>query len=88
MRVTLHPFEIRQVVLRTFEDFGARGGRTDLIETVRLTAGECVARCYRAGGLMAMWLVDVGLLQFYDAAGNMLRTVNLFEEQETHRMAA
>jgi hypothetical protein len=30
----------------------------------------------------------VGLVQFYDTAGNMLRTVNVFEEIEPQRMAA
>jgi hypothetical protein len=33
-------------------------------------------------------MIDVGLVQFYDADGNMLRTVNLFEEIEPQRMAA
>jgi hypothetical protein len=37
---------------------------------------------------MAMWLVEVGIVQFYDAEGNILQTVNLFEEREPQRMAA
>ena len=35
-----------------------------------------------------MWLVDVGLVQFYDEQGNMLRTINLLLELEPQRMAA
>ena len=38
--------------------------------------------------LMAMWLADIGLIQFYDCEGNMLRTVNLFAEIAPLRMAA
>ena len=89
MRVTLWPAEIRQIVFRTFLELGmGRNSLAGLIETVRPVAGRCMARSYRAGGLMAMWLMEVGLLQFYDAEGNMLRTINLFEEHQTLPMAA
>jgi hypothetical protein len=60
----------------------------NLTETVLLSDGRYSARSYRVEGFMAMWLVDAGILQFYDADGNMLRTVNLFEERELQRMAA
>jgi hypothetical protein len=46
------------------------------------------ARTYRLGRLMAMWLVGVGIVQFYDADGNMLATVNLLEELTPQRAAA
>jgi hypothetical protein len=36
---------------------------------------------------MAMWMIEVGLVQFYDADGNMLRTINLFKELEPLKMA-
>lgn len=35
-----------------------------------------------------MWLIGVGIVQFYDAEGTMLRTVNLLQEQRERRMAA
>ena len=47
-----------------------------------------MARCYRAAELFAMWLIDVGVLQFYDAEGEMLHTVNLFTELQPQRAAA
>jgi len=47
-----------------------------------------VARCYRVADLFAMWLIAVGVLQFYDADGEMLQTVNLFTELQPHRAAA
>ena len=59
-----------------------------LKETILIDDGRYVARTYRAGGLMAMWLIDVGIVQFYDEDGNMLRTINLLRELEPQRMAA
>ena len=35
-----------------------------------------------------MWLIDVGVLQFYDVDGEMLQTVNLFTELQPQRAAA
>ena len=49
---------------------------------------QSATRTYRAGDYFAMWLVEIGLLQFYDPYGNMLRTVNLFEENTPQRAAA
>jgi hypothetical protein len=34
-----------------------------------------------------MWLVPVGLLQFYDDDGNLLRSVDLFETREPQAQA-
>jgi hypothetical protein len=61
---------------------------SDLQENVRIDRGQCVARCYRVADMFAMWLIDIGILQFYDADGEMLQTVNLFAEIQPHRAAA
>jgi hypothetical protein len=45
-------------------------------------------RSYQVQGYMAMWLLEVGIVQFYDAEGNMLATVNLLEDLEPVKMAA
>jgi hypothetical protein len=37
---------------------------------------------------MAMWLLDAGIIQFYDADGTMLRTINLLKELRPHTAAA
>ena len=50
--------------------------------------GRCMARCYRVSNLLAMWLKDVGILQFYDDEGRMLRRANLFAEVEPKAAAA
>jgi len=60
----------------------------DLQENIRIDRGRCVARCYRVAEMFAMWLIDVGVLQFYDADGEMLHTVNLFTELQPQRVAA
>jgi len=89
MRASLQPCDIRRLVSRTFEEFGATlGSLSDLGETLLIDEGRCAARSYAVGHLMAMWLVEPGIVQFYDAEGNMLRTVSLLDDSEAHRMAA
>lgn len=69
------------------EAFGTRA-TLEIDETVLIDQGRYVARSYRAAGYMAMWLVPVGIVQFYDGGGEMLGTVNLFEALRPKRMAA
>ena len=89
MRVVPQPGEIRQLVTHILSRLGSPPpALAKLNETVLLDDGRYRARSYRVDGFMAMWLVEVGILQFYDADGNILQTVNLFEEREPQRMAA
>jgi hypothetical protein len=81
--------QIRTIVFRTFLEFDVDEAELDdLDERIVIDDGRYVARSYRLDDFLAMWMIDVGLVQFYDQSGNMLRTVNLFEEIETRRMAA
>jgi hypothetical protein len=83
------PTDVLTAVVGMFERFGASSQSLfDLEETIKIDRGKCVARNYRVEGLMAMWLVDIGIVQFYDADGNMLATINLLEEAVPRRMAA
>ena len=89
MRTGPHPSEVRSLVIENFLAFGATTSvLAELNENIVIDDGRYMARTYKADGLMAMWLIDVGLLQFYDADGDMLRTVNLFQTRTPHRMAA
>lgn len=89
MTISPDPDKIRTIVFRTFLELDVdEDCLTDLDERIMLDEGRYVARSYRVENLLAMWMIDVGLVQFYDANGNMLRTVNLFEEIEPQRMAA
>jgi hypothetical protein len=89
MTISPNPDSIRTIVFRTFLELDVdENALTDLDERIVLDEGRYVARSYRVDEYLAMWMIDVGLVQFYDHIGNMLRTVNLFEEIEPQRMAA
>jgi hypothetical protein len=83
------PYEVRELVVRTFQDLDVDvRSPFDLDETILIDDGHYAARSYKVDGFMAMWLVEIGIVQFYDADGQMLCTVNLFEERAPQRMAA
>jgi hypothetical protein len=89
MRMDPLPHDVRELVLSTFQDFGVPiFSALDIDETILVDEGRYAARTYKADGYMAMWLLQIGIVQFYDADGNMLLTVNLLEELEPQRMAA
>ena len=89
MRTDPLPHEVRELVIRIFQDFGVNVfSALELDETILLDEGRYAARTYKADGFMAMWLLEIGIVQFYDADGAMLMTVNLSEELEPQRMAA
>lgn len=60
----------------------------EIEETILIDQGRYVARSYGVEGYLAMWLVAVGIVQFYDARGRMLGAINLFESLRPQRMAA
>jgi hypothetical protein len=89
MRTDPHPEDVRELVRQTLEQLGAMPDDPgDLDETILIDRGRYMARSYRTEGYMAMWLIDVGIVQFYNEAGDMLATINLFETLLPQRMAA
>jgi hypothetical protein len=89
MLIDSSPDEIRTLVYQTFLEFDvSEETLDDMNETMLIDDGRYMARSYRLDDYMAMWLIEAGLVQFYDAAGNMLRTVRLFDEFEPQRLAA
>ena len=89
MTVKPDPHEVRRLVIQIFEELGAALPTLfDLEETILIDDGKHAARSYRVQDYMAMWLLEVGIVQFYDADGNMLATFNLFKELEPSKMAA
>lgn len=89
MTVTPDSNLVRQIVLRSFAEFsGEEQDDLSLAEMILINEGKYRGRSYRSCGLMAMWLLDVGIVQIYDADGQMLRMINLFEEQDLLRRAA
>jgi hypothetical protein len=89
MRMDPLPIDVRELVLRTFQSLDVDiWSPSEIDETILIDEGRYAARTYKVDGYMAMWLVEVGIVQFYDAEGNMLVTVNLLEEMAPQRMAA
>ena len=89
MRLHMNAADVRRLVTHYFLDLGAEQSDVDDVqENIRIDRGRCVARCYRVAEMFAMWMIDVGVLQFYDADGEMLATVNLFTELQPQRAAA
>jgi hypothetical protein len=85
----MHAADVRHLVSRYFLELGLEPDEvSDLQENIRIDRGQCVARCFRAAEMFAMWLIDCGVLQFYDADGEMLHTINLFTELQPQRAAA
>lgn len=83
------PTEMISVVVGMFERFGASPQTLfDLEETIQIEKGRHIARTYRVEGLMAMWLIGIGIVQFYDAEGNMLATMNVLKEAVPQQMVA
>lgn len=81
--------EVRQLVRSYFRQLGVQTDQLkEMEETARVDRGRVVSHSYLAGDLFAMWLIEVGILQFYDAEGEMLLTINLFEKLEPTRLAA
>lgn len=74
--------EVRWIVEQSYQRFFgiSEDDLEDMIELPMVEDGRCVARSYRVANLLAMWLKDVGILQFYDDQGRMLRRANLFAE--------
>lgn len=90
MLVSPSDHEVRWIVEQSLQRYFEipEAELTDIIETPVLDSGRCIARCYRISNLLAMWLKDVGILQFYDDRGRMLRRANLFAEIEPRAAAA
>ncbi len=89
MTAAPQPEHVRRLVARVFHELGVGATRPfEVNETLLVQDRRYLARSYRAGGLLAMWLIDLGIVQFYDAEGQMLRTLNLFHELQPQRAAA
>ena len=63
MKVAPHADDIRQLVLENFEAYGAKKRELGRIsDTFLIQDGRYYGRSYRTEHLMAMWLIDVGVL--------------------------
>lgn len=89
MSISPDAVEVRAIVRRIFLELGVgEAALGDLSENVLIDDGRIQARSYRIDQFMAMWMIEVGIVQFYDDAGNMVRRTNLLAEIRPRRMAA
>jgi len=89
MRVEPQSREVRGLVVEVFRDFGVPAASLfDLEEDVVIGGGKYHGRTYRVDDLTARWLAASGVVEFYDADGRLLASVNLFEELAPQLMAA
>lgn len=83
------PQDVRRLIVEQFHRFGATDASADtLAETILIRDGRYRGRTFRAGGLMAMWMVDIGLIQLYGADGEMLAAFSLDRRPAPHQAAA
>jgi hypothetical protein len=87
MRTDPRADEVRRLVEHVFSGYFEEPG-AEIDETILIDQGRYMARSYRCEHYLAMWLVAVGLVQFYDDRGRMLATINLFQSLRPQRMAA
>lgn len=90
MLVSPTPSEVRWIVEQSFQRYFdvSEADLEDMLDTPMIDSGRCIARSYRVSRYLAMWLMDVGILQFYDEEGRMLRRANLFADIEPTAAAA
>jgi hypothetical protein len=87
MHASPSPTLVRELVVEQFRRFGVAVSR-DPTETILIREGRYRGRSYRSEGLMAMWMIEIGLVQFYGAEGEMLATIHLFDRPVTQNAAA
>lgn len=74
------PTSVRQLVVEQFTRFGADAQEAETCaETILIRDGKYRGRSYRTGGMLAMWMIEIGLVQLYAADGEMLATISLDE---------
>lgn len=89
MQVAYSPADVRELVVAQFRQLGIEAKQADApAETILIREGRYRGRSYRSEGLLAMWLNELGLVQFYDADGAMLTTINLHDRPADRRAAA
>lgn len=85
------PTSIRELVVEHFARFGADAKEAaTCAETILIRDGKYRGRSYRTAGMLAMWMIEIGLVQFYSADGAMLATVSLDDQPapQMRKMAA
>jgi hypothetical protein len=80
------PDSVRETVIRIFRDYGASDADiAGMRDTHLIRDGHYCGRSFRTPSLMAMWMG--GFVQFYDAEGELLGSVDLTQKSRRQRAA-
>ncbi len=78
MNSTVAPSVVRQLVVRALGDLLKQSFEPEeMVETILIRDGQYRGRSYRLAGWMALWLVESGLVQFFDAEGDLVRVAEV-----------
>ncbi|QGJ70446.1 Hypothetical protein PBC10988_21430 [Planctomycetales bacterium 10988] len=67
--------DIRPMIQEAFHALGVSESELDQMQdTLLIQDGRFTGRTFRAGNLMAMFMVDIGLIQVYAEHGELLKT--------------
>ncbi len=89
MQLAHSPADVRELVVAQFRQYGVTAERAEApAETILIRDGRYRGRSYRAANLLAMWMVEIGLIQFYAEDGAMLATIHLNDRPTAARAAA
>ena len=89
MQATLSPSDVRQLFVEQFRQYGVAEAQAEApAETILIRDGRYRGRSYRTEGLLAMWMIEIGLVQFYAEDGSMLATISLYDRPSSQRAAA
>jgi len=67
---------VHDEIFNTFRDLGvSEADLKQVKDTFLIQDGKYCGRSFRAGGILAMWMLEIGLVQIYDAEGKLLKTL-------------
>ncbi len=75
-------WDLSQILSKTFAESGATG---PIVRTILLRDRQFVGQRFRCEGFQAVLLAGKGEIEFYDEAGELLKTVR---SEETEKKAA
>lgn len=83
MNASSHPEIVRRLVQAFLAEHGvAAGEQRRMVDTLLLRDGKYVGRSFRCGGFLAMWMIEAGVVTFYDDAGEILQIASVREAAE------
>ena len=74
--------KVGRIVQQTFQELATADVVDDVCETILVRDGKQFARSYRLDDLIAMWIIEDGVIRFYDATMNECHIVNLFDDSK------